>query len=119
MFRKSTVIILGAGASFECDMPLGGTLRNEIAKGLNFRFGEGGEMESGDASLYQLLAARHKDDRKSMFQTARTIAGAASDFPSIDEVLHYFRKQPLVPIADIRPFIRLPRRRGQAEWALW
>ena len=95
MFTKSTVIILGAGASFECDMPLGGTLRDEIAKGLNFFFGEGGQLKLGDALLYELLKSRHKDDHKNMFHTARTIAGAARHFPSIDEVLHYFRKQAL------------------------
>ena len=95
MFKKPTVVILGAGASHECGMPLGANLRNEIASGLNFYFGEGGTLRLGDSLLYELLKARHKDDHKNMFATARSIAGAASDFPSIDEVLHYFRKQPL------------------------
>jgi hypothetical protein len=92
---KPTVVILGAGASYECGMPLGSKLRDTIADGLAFYFGEDVFFKSGDAALYELLKQHYGHDHENMLLTARNIASAGKDFPSIDEVLRYFQKQPL------------------------
>jgi len=93
VFKNPTVLILGAGASCECGMPLGGALRDRIADGLNFRFDDDSRMKSGDGSLYELLKNHYKSNYNDALWSGRRIAGAAKDFPSIDELLHFLRKE--------------------------
>jgi hypothetical protein len=95
MFSKRTVVILGAGASSECGLPLGAALLNNVAGAVNFWFSETGQMEKGDAHLYQLIRRHHGETRsRQFFEAGRSLAQAASRFASIDEALFYFGDQP-------------------------
>jgi hypothetical protein len=92
MFKIPTVVILGAGASHECGLPLGTHLRNNIAQGLKLRE-ERGNFIPSDRTIYVLLQRRFK--HQPVFGTGNDLALAARNFPSIDEVLHYFGKDAL------------------------
>jgi hypothetical protein len=95
MFRKPTTIILGAGASSECGLPLGGALLNTVASALKFRFDLGGRMISGEPNLYDLLQRRYgRSEIDRISRASNAFAAAAPNFASIDEALNYFGAQP-------------------------
>ena len=54
MFKKKTVIIVGAGASKEAELPLGYELKNQIAELTKFTFGHDG-FQHGDYDFYNEL----------------------------------------------------------------
>jgi hypothetical protein len=58
MFNKNVLFIVGAGASAECGMPVGRTLRDAIAKDADIRFADGGRgSASGSASWWRVPAS--------------------------------------------------------------
>ena len=89
MFRKPTTIILGAGASCECGLPLGGKLLASVAQALDFRF-DMGRLKSGDSNLYELLKRRHATDIERFTKAGKRLSLSAGRFVSIDEALYYF-----------------------------
>ena len=61
---KSLVLVLGAGASKEVNLPIGTELKSEIARLLDIRFQHGFQQESGDYQLTEalrLIAATEKE----------------------------------------------------------
>lgn len=54
MFEKSTLVIVGAGASNEASLPTGADLKNRIARMLDIKF-DGGEQKSGDYIITNAL----------------------------------------------------------------
>lgn len=60
LFKKQTVFVVGAGASAECSLPGGASLRDAIGEGLKFWHGRGGRLEHGDQDLLDMLARRAK-----------------------------------------------------------
>jgi hypothetical protein len=95
MFRKFTTIILGAGASAECELPLGSALLNTVASALKFRFDLGGRLISGEPYIYDLLQRRYGRSKIGRIsQASNALAAAAPNFTSIDEALNYFGAQP-------------------------
>ena len=61
---KSLVLILGAGASKEVNLPIGTELKSEIGRLLDIRFQHGIRQESGDYQLTEalrLIASKDKD----------------------------------------------------------
>lgn len=55
MFNNRTLIVVGAGASSECNLPTGLELKSKIAGLLDIRFLNGFEMKSGDTLIYEAL----------------------------------------------------------------
>jgi hypothetical protein len=61
---KSLVLVLGAGASKEVNLPIGTELKTEIARLLDIRFKHGNQQESGDYQITEalrLIASKEKD----------------------------------------------------------
>jgi len=50
---RKTVFIIGAGASKEAGLPVGSDLKKVIARALDIRFKDLGQMVSGDNCIYQ------------------------------------------------------------------
>ena len=90
MFVRNTAVILGAGASHECGLPLGSELKRQIAADLKLKFGAHSTLGSGDARLLELLQQKFGNNLSAYLKAANTLASSVALFPSIDEVLHYF-----------------------------
>lgn len=89
MFNGQTVVIVGAGASCEFDMPDGNALARSIRDKLSFRF-EGAQVTGGDADLLKALelhGAKRGVKRKNFLEAAQRIAEAMPLEPSIDEYI--------------------------------
>ncbi len=56
MFNKKTVIVVGAGASKEANLPTGYELKQRIATILDIRFGHGFQQTSGDHVVCEAIA---------------------------------------------------------------
>jgi hypothetical protein len=98
MFNKTTIFIIGAGASAECGLPTGSQLKQDIAEGLYFYFEEG-RLSKGDEALFRTL--REHNPRLSAINT-RPLAAAIPTFESIDEALHWWGNNPeLVELGKI------------------
>ena len=62
---KSLVLVLGAGASKEVNLPIGTELKSEIARLLDIRFEFGSRQKSGDYQVTEalrLVASRAKEE---------------------------------------------------------
>ena len=91
MFNKPVVFVIGAGASFEYNLPLGGTLKDAIAQKVKFRYQHGFQLISGDHELLDHIR-RHEPDQARVNEytkAANLLAAAIPSFISIDEALHY------------------------------
>lgn len=55
MFRSKTLFILGAGASHEVGLPVGETLKEQIADKIDIQFENGHTQKSGDPEILQAL----------------------------------------------------------------
>ncbi|WP_027571300.1 hypothetical protein [Bradyrhizobium sp. WSM1743] len=95
MFSKSIVFVIGAGASYEYGLPLGGTLKAEIAQKVRFRF-QHGSLIGGDHDLLDHIRRRVPDqERRNVYTRASNVLAAAiGSFISIDEALHYVGATP-------------------------
>lgn len=58
MLSEPTLIIVGAGASFELGLPTGLTLKDQVANRLNITFPNGYSQKSGDDEIAELLKRR-------------------------------------------------------------
>jgi hypothetical protein len=97
MFRKSTVIVVGAGSSAELGLPTGATLRDQISEAVCIRYHRHSSMQaSGDEELLRQLRAKFKEqDKINAYTTAANeIAATISSFVSIDEALHFWSARP-------------------------
>lgn len=95
MFTKPTVFILGAGASAELGLPVGGRLKHEIASSLTFRFDFNRQI-SGDPILYEALRKQYGDQHGVHSKAGNEFSKVVASFVSIDEALHYYSRQPEV-----------------------
>lgn len=85
MLTEPTVLIVGAGASFDFGLPIGATLAGQIRESLSFEWDS--ELTRGDRAL--LDAARQAGvDVDRFLQDALKIAAALPWFKSIDDCLH-------------------------------
>lgn len=89
MISKSTVFIVGAGASKELKLPLGSELLGLISDATTFRFGHINGMESGDEVIAECLTRTFRPDAKKYFESAPRLRSVIPLFRSIDEALHY------------------------------
>ena len=64
MIRHKTLFVIGAGAGFDVDMPLGSKLSEVIAEKLNIKFPDYNTQASGDKDIVEALRLRAKaEDR--------------------------------------------------------
>lgn len=89
MFNKKTVFIIGAGASAEFNLPVGETLKSQIADLLHERsFNANNELSTKfRATLFQSFGI---EESHKLLEHGTTLAESVESFVSIDEALHYF-----------------------------
>ncbi|MCK1584291.1 hypothetical protein IVB03_33310 [Bradyrhizobium sp. 168] len=99
MFNRPVVFVIGAGASADYDMPLGGTLASTIAEDVNFRFRGNSRSEPirGDNILYELLVSKFNKDGAqldSYVAAGHKLAAAISSAASVDDALYQLSEFP-------------------------
>jgi hypothetical protein len=96
LFNKPVVFVVGAGASHEYNLPLGGALKDAIARKVRFRFEHGSYLTGGDQELLDHIRRHVSDrDRQNVYTRAGDLlAKAIGSFISIDEALHYVGATP-------------------------
>jgi len=93
MFKERTVIVVGAGAGVDYQMPLGSKLVSDIAADVRFSFGRMGPFEpvTGNAALFRLLNRRFEGDRSILSAYAHAgnaLASVLSSAISVDDALY-------------------------------
>lgn len=65
MLSRPTVVVVGAGASYELDLPLGVKLKDDIAAVLNITFPDGHSQKTGDYQITEFMReiARERNER--------------------------------------------------------
>lgn len=98
MLSRSTVIVVGAGASYELDLPLGSTLRQDIADLLNITFPDGHSQKTGDHTITQcmreIMQERNERGINSLLYKCWLIRDALPAAISIDNLLDAHRNDP-------------------------
>jgi hypothetical protein len=112
-FRRRAVLILGAGASAEAEMPVGGQLKEAIADALNFRKSRRNDLVSGDSDLYELIRYKFGNDANRYITAGAELARAIPVFISIDEALHFYSENPeLVWLGKLEIVRQILKREG-------
>jgi hypothetical protein len=119
LFNKPIVFVIGAGASYEYGLPLGGTLKDTIAEKVRFRFQrESSYLTGGDQDLLDHIR-RHVSDEEKRNEYTRagsTLAAAIPSFISIDEALHYLGATPqAVEVGKIAIIQEILRAEGESQ----
>lgn len=102
--RKSLVLVIGAGASKEANLPVGAELKRQIATALNIRFEYGIRMSSGNdliAEAYSILAATpdgRSRDINPLLQASWRIRDAMPQAISIDSFIDTHRSDELIAV---------------------
>jgi hypothetical protein len=97
MFNKPVVFVIGAGASADYGMPLGGLLATTIASDTNFWFDHSYRPTKGDADLFEILLRKFQNDRatlNSYTHAGQKLSAAVSSSVSIDDALHFLSDYP-------------------------
>ncbi|MDJ0922033.1 MAG: hypothetical protein QNI84_12970 [Henriciella sp.] len=86
MFQEDTLIIVGAGASKEANLPLGSELAEKLAHSLFFWFGDFNRLEKGENAIFAALKNLSKDheELQEFTNAARQIAQGVRHARSID-----------------------------------
>lgn len=93
------VLVLGAGASKEVNLPLGSELKEKISEVLNFKVDDFRRMAGGDSKLHECLHRAAQGGGGSIndyFQAARTIHDAMPLAQSIDNFIDSHRGNPRI-----------------------
>src|SRR5271169_1668715 len=93
MISNPTVFVVGAGASNEVGLPLGGQLAADIGEDLDFHFDDAGLQDRGDHKLYSYLRDAFGDRMKALVHSGYRLRSILPTFPSIDEALHYLSSE--------------------------
>jgi hypothetical protein len=93
--------VLGAGASFEVNMPTGHELKSKIASCLAFKADDFGRFAGGDHHVFEALnqlsqRSNATASRQAYFDTANLVSAAMPQAPSIDNFIDSHRKNPQV-----------------------
>jgi hypothetical protein len=117
MFTRPVVFIIGAGASVDYGLPLGGALATKIAADVNFAL-ERSALASGDPSLYELLSATR--DCLKYVAAGRRLAAVLSSSVSVDDALYQLNEFPeaveLGKICIIRSILLAENRSSLQLW---
>lgn len=88
MFKTNTVFVLGAGASYECGLPLGIGLSEVIRQKVDIRFDDFGRVaRSGDQRLYEMIKRNVKTDVPAHQKAGWAIRDGIRFASSIDDFL--------------------------------
>jgi hypothetical protein len=85
MFDKPTVLVIGAGAGFDIEMPLGDSLAGKIAAAADFYIADGG-YKRGDVRI--ATALQQMGDWERFLTAGRMIASGIQYSKSIDNYVH-------------------------------
>lgn len=96
MFKKKTVLIVGAGASAEVGLPVGKVLQSHIAARLRSNTGHDDEMQHSLMEAMRLMAREKGESIDEWSVKADVIAQAMPLAPSIDNFLHTRRHDPVI-----------------------
>jgi hypothetical protein len=93
MLRLKTIFVVGAGASNEVGLPVGGGLRDIISRKLDFRFDDFGRKNigSGDQKIWDELARYHGRDMNSFQRACWRIRDGVLLSSSIDDYIDVHR----------------------------
>lgn len=99
MFRQNTVVVIGAGAGVEYEMPLGSALVSSIAEDVRFRFDRARGLEpiSGSVDLFHFLYHRFREDYDQLNRfmgAGNALASVLSSAVSIDDALYQLSETP-------------------------
>ena len=100
--EHSLTIVLGAGASFEVGMPVGSTLKDQIASALNLKFDDFGRLSSkthqtvAHAAISLAHDGVHTKDPNECAKVAKLICNSMPLTPSIDNFIDSHRENKLV-----------------------
>lgn len=100
MLNRPTLFVVGAGASFSLDFPLGDGLANSISQKLKFNLDWQARIE-GDARLFDAMRLATFDLKTSddeLVNQSNEISEGLSLAASIDNYVHTHQTQSLVPI---------------------
>ncbi len=90
MFNRPTVLIIGAGASAEFNMPVGADLMGRIM----FSLGSNGELGTQVSLAQRMRDCLGTDRAAELLQLAPRLAAVVSQFVSMDEALHFLSAEP-------------------------
>jgi hypothetical protein len=97
MFKKNTVFIVGAGASSELDLPLGGDLAKRISTKMDIWFERGFEqVGTGDLALFNQITSNRQKYTNEFQAAGRLIKDGILLSRSIDDFLDLHRNDPRV-----------------------
>jgi hypothetical protein len=94
MINRSTVLVLGAGASHELGFPLGPDLLKQIYEATDFELDVFRELRKGDEVLYNYLKASAPDGLGNYLAASRRLRAVIPAHRSIDEALHFLSGDP-------------------------
>jgi hypothetical protein len=114
MFKKKSVIVVGAGASCEVGLPVGADLKHTIAQLLDFRYDNMGRMSGGggDPKILEALqiASRGGQSRKydfhQLLRAAKLIHSAVPLAISIDNLIHTHKQDKDVELCGKLAIVR-------------
>lgn len=93
MLKSKTVFVLGAGASREVNLPVGGALRRIIYDKLDYRTDDLGHRDAkyGDTKLFDWIRRQHGDKANNYFNACGRIRAGILTSASIDDFLDVHR----------------------------
>lgn len=86
---RNTIYVIGAGASYEVDLPVGNALKDDIAQILRMKF-EFGSFQEGNHDLYQTLRRYANNNPKETSEYVAACMHISSSMPlaiSIDNFI--------------------------------
>lgn len=101
---KTLVLVVGAGASKEVNLPVGAELRTKIARALDIRYKDGNQRSSGDCTIedaYRILARvadPNRGDTSKFIRSSWRIRDAMPQAISIDNFIDSHRNDEGIPI---------------------
>ena len=90
MISAPTVLIIGAGASREYELPTGAELKDKLKDGLNF-YHDAGYVTRGDKRLWECVKHLSPRGTNNVTVAGRELSASIDKFPSIDEALHWWK----------------------------
>lgn len=93
--------VLGAGSSYEVNMPTGGDLKGKIASSLSFKLDDFRQMSGGDDQIREALHALGQRPGRThsindYYSAAKRISAAMPQAPSIDNFIDSHRSNPTI-----------------------
>ena len=95
--KQRTVFVVGAGASAEFGLPIGGELQSRIADMMNMKF-DAWQQVSGDSDIYQEARRRFGKEDRGIGKAARLISDGVRLTDSIDNFMEKHRNDEKIQV---------------------